>query len=70
MTKVVTVTGTDCYTLAAQYLGDATQFYRILAQNLSVLIVDGVVDFVISGPPITITIPDANNQSTGGLPSQ
>jgi hypothetical protein len=57
------VTGTNCYALAAQYLGDATAFYRIMQQN-------GLIDPVISGPPTEIVIPDPDATSTGGVPTQ
>lgn len=63
MTKQVTVTGTDCYALAAQYLGDASEFYRIMTQN-------GLTDPVISGPPVTLTIPDPVTTPTDGVPTQ
>jgi hypothetical protein len=62
MTTKVTVTGTDCFNLAAQYLGDATEFYRILIQN-------GLSDPVISGPPVVLVIPDAETISTDGIPT-
>lgn len=62
MTSTVTVSGTDCYKLAAQYLGDATQWWRIMLQN-------GLNDPII-GRPRTIIIPDVNPALTGGLPGQ
>jgi hypothetical protein len=62
MTTEVTVTGTDCFNLAAQYLGDATEFYRIMIQN-------GLTDPVISGPPILVVIPDSESRSTDGIPT-
>jgi hypothetical protein len=56
VTIEVTVTGTDCFSLAAQYLGDATEFYRIMVQN-------GLSDPVIS------VIPDVEISSTDGIPT-
>ncbi len=70
MTQTVNVSGTDCFALAAQYLGDPNQFYRILAQNLAALTTDGIADPVISGTPIAIVIPDPETSSTGGIPTQ
>lgn len=63
MTTTVTVTGTDCFHLAATYLGDATQFFRIMMQN-------GLSDPVISGEPVTLVIPDKVTASTDGVPTQ
>jgi hypothetical protein len=63
MTTTVTVTGTDCFMLAAQYLGDPTQFYRIMVQN-------NLTDPVISGEPVEIVIPDPETISTDGVPTQ
>ncbi len=61
--KTITVTGTDCYALAAQYLSDATEFYRIMTQN-------GLTDPMISGEPVTLTIPDPVTTPSGGVPTQ
>lgn len=63
MTKPITVTGTDCFALAAKYLGDATQFTRIMRQN-------NLTDPVISGDPVKIIIPDVATTSTDGIPTQ
>ena len=63
MTKTVAVTGTDCFALAAKYLGDASQFYRIMQQN-------SLTDPDITGAPQEIIIPDVNTTSTGGVPTQ
>jgi hypothetical protein len=62
MTIEVTVTGTDCFILAARYLGDATEFYRIMVQN-------DLADPVISGPPVTLVIPDVETGPTDGIPT-
>ena len=64
MTQTVTVNGGNLYQLAAQYLGDATQWVRIAVQN-------GLSDpFIASATPITLVIPDVNPQATGGVPAQ
>jgi hypothetical protein len=69
MTQTVKVSGTDCFALAAQYLGDPNQFYRILAQNQAALTTNGFTDPVISGTPIDIVIPDPDVAPTGGVPT-
>jgi hypothetical protein len=61
--QTIQVTGTDCFQLAAENLGDATQFYRILTQN-------SLTDPLILGTPIEIVIPDVETTSTGGIPTQ
>lgn len=58
--QTITVTNTDCFQLAAQYLNDATQFIRIMQEN-------GLTDPQIVGP-LTITIPDIDPTQTGGVP--
>jgi hypothetical protein len=63
MTQTITATGTDCFALAAEYLTDATEFYRIMVQN-------GLTDPVITGEPVTIIIPDVETASTDGIPTQ
>ena len=63
MTQTIQVTGTDCFRLAAKYLNDASQFYRIMQQN-------GLTDPNITGVPQQITIPDVSTTSTGGIPTQ
>jgi hypothetical protein len=63
MTQTISVTGTDCFALAAQYLGDATEFYRIMAQN-------DLTDPLILGEPVQIVIPDVDDTPTGGVPTQ
>lgn len=63
MTQTIKVTGTDCYALAAKYLNDATQFYRIMTQN-------NLTDPVITGEPVDIVIPDIDTSKTGGAPTQ
>jgi len=61
MPQPITVAGTDCYKLAAQYLGDATQFIRIMQMN-------NLSDPVIYNTPVTIIIPDPDLTQTGGVP--
>jgi hypothetical protein len=63
MSQKITVTGTDCFALAAQNLSDATQFYRIMVEN-------DLTDPEITGAPVTIIIPDQVAESTGGVPGQ
>ena len=55
------VAGTDLFTIAAQQLGDATQWYRIAALN-------GLSDPMIFGL-VTLQIPDFDASATGGLPT-
>ncbi len=59
----VPVAGGNCYSLAAQYLNDATQFIRIMQLN-------GLTDPVLPATVQTILIPDINPNLTGGVPSQ
>lgn len=61
--QTISVTGTTLYDLAAEYLGDATQWVRIAAQN-------GIADPHITGEPQTIIIPDVDPTATGGVPAQ
>jgi hypothetical protein len=61
--QTITTTGTDCFALAAEYLGDATQFNRLLAQN-------DLTDPLIIGEPVQIVIPDVDTSLTGGVPQQ
>ena len=53
--------GTDLFTIAAQELGDATQWYRIATLN-------GLSDPMIFGL-VTLQIPDFDVGATGGLPA-
>jgi hypothetical protein len=70
MAQTINVTGTDCFSLAAKYLGDATMFYRLLAQNKALLTVNGFADPMITGAPIAILVPDNALPSTGGIATQ
>jgi nucleoid-associated protein YgaU len=58
----VTVAGGNLYQLAAQYLGDATQWLRIAQDN-------NLTDPVLAGV-VTLTIPDPDPDTTGGVPQQ
>ena len=60
--RQVTVSQTTCEALAAQYLGDASQFVRIMSQN-------GLVDPDI-GELVTLVLPDLDPSQTGGVPPQ
>ena len=62
--QTIYVHATDCFKLAAQYLGDATQFLRIMQQN-------NLTDPRISSPtPVAVIIPDVDPTQTGGMPTQ
>ncbi|MDR3736031.1 MAG: hypothetical protein P4L10_10910 [Acidobacteriaceae bacterium] len=62
--QTIQVNGGNLYQLAAQYLGDASQWVRIAIQN-------NISDpFLTVSAPITLTIPDVNPQATGGVPPQ
>ena len=62
--QTIRVNGGNLYDLAAQYLGDATQWIRIAQQN-------GLSDpFISTTTPITLTIPDVDSTATGGVPTQ
>lgn len=58
----ITVVGGDLFHLAAQYLGDATQWSRIARLN-------GLSDPVLSGL-VTLAIPDIDPTAGGGIASQ
>lgn len=57
-TRTITVAGANLMQLAAQLLGDATQWYRIAQLN-------GLFDFIVPGVA-TLKIP-ALGQSNGGV---
>jgi hypothetical protein len=59
----IQVSGGNLFSLAAKYLGDATQWIRIAQLN-------GLTDPAIPTGPITLKIPDVNPNLTGGLPPQ
>ena len=58
--RTILVAGTDLFTVAAQELGDATQWFRIAALN-------GLTDPMLFGL-VTLGIPDIDASQTGGLP--
>ncbi len=59
MMKQITVSQTTCEALAVLYLGDASQFVRIMAQN-------GLIDPDVTDL-VTLTIPDVDPSQTGGV---
>jgi hypothetical protein len=59
---VIQVTGGNCFDLAAKYLGDATQFIRIMQAN-------NFKDPQLQGLT-TVVIPDLDPSQTGGEPTQ
>jgi nucleoid-associated protein YgaU len=64
--QTITVNGGNLFQIAAQYLGDATQWIRIAMQN-------GLSDpFLAVNPdqPVTLVIPDVDPNATGGVPPQ
>ncbi len=62
--QTITVNGGNLYQIAAQYLGDATQWIRVALQN-------GLTDpFIEVSQPVTIIIPDDDPNATGGVAPQ
>jgi hypothetical protein len=61
----ITVTGGDCYHLALQYLGDSTQFNRIIQANSGT---NGgpPMDPVLTGV-VTLNIPSVDPAASGGV---
>ena len=59
--RTIVVAGTNLFALAAQELGDATQWYRIASLN-------NVTDPLIFGLT-TLVLPGLDASATGGLPS-
>ncbi len=60
--KTLQVVGGDLFHIAAQQLGDATQWIRIAQLN-------NLVDPNIQGP-MTLHIPDVNPNAAGGIATQ
>ena len=60
--QTITVAGGNLFALAAQYLGDATQWIRIAQLN-------DLPDPMITGL-VTLRIPDPDPNATGGVPAQ
>jgi nucleoid-associated protein YgaU len=61
--KTINVAGGNLYALAAEYLGDATQWTRIALQN-------GLTDPFLPNTAMTLVIPDVDETQTGGVPPQ
>ncbi len=59
--RTVTVQNTTLFHVAAAELGDATQWLRLAVMN-------GISDPVITGLPVSLSIPDINPALTGGIP--
>ena len=59
--RTILVAGTDLFTVAAQELGDATQWFRIAALN-------GLTDPMLFGLA-TLQIPNMDASQTDGLPT-
>lgn len=57
--RTVTVAGGDLFTLALQYLGDASQWNRIAQAN-------GLIDPVLTGI-VTLQIPSTDANAGGGI---
>jgi len=60
MMRTIVVAGTNLFSLAAEELGDATQWFRIATLN-------NVTDPMLFGLT-TLQIPDPDTTATGGLP--
>ncbi len=60
--RTITVAGGDLFHLAAEYLGDATQWNRIAQLN-------GLSDPMLSGL-VTLLIPDVDASAGGGIAHQ
>lgn len=58
----IQVNGGNLFQIAAQYLGDATQWIRIAQLN-------GLSDPMLAGL-ITLTIPDTDQNAGGGIATQ
>jgi nucleoid-associated protein YgaU len=60
MSSRIQVAGADLYHLAAQYYGDATQWYRIAAAN-------GLFDPLVTGPASLVIPAPAPQPANGGI---
>ena len=58
----ITVAGGNLFQIAAQYLGDATQWLRVAQAN-------GLTDPMLSGV-VTLVIPDPDPTAGGGIATQ
>jgi hypothetical protein len=63
--KTVVVTGGDLYRLALKYLGDSTQWNRIVQANLNPA-GGQPMDPVLTGI-VTLNMPSVNPDATGGI---
>jgi hypothetical protein len=61
--QTITVSGGNLFSIAAQYLTDATQWIRIAQQN-------SLTDPMLPTGSTTLVIPNVNAAATGGVPSQ
>ena len=59
--RIITVAGGNLFSIAAQYLNDATQWIRIAQRN-------GLADPILPGV-ITLSIPSADASAGGGVAS-
>ena len=59
--RTILIAGSNLFTVAAQELGDATQWFRIAAMN-------GLTDPMLYGL-VTLQIPNIDTTQTGGLSS-
>ena len=59
--RTILIAGSNLFTVAAQELGDATQWFRIATVN-------GLTDPMLYGL-VTLQIPDIDTTQTGGLSS-
>lgn len=57
--RTVTVAGANLFRIAAEQLGDATQWIRVAQLN-------GEADFLITGL-VTLQLPDTNANAGGGV---
>ncbi len=60
--RVITVAGGNLFRIAAQQLGDATQWLRIAQLN-------GLSDPMLAGV-VTLSLPDRNPNAGGGIAAQ
>lgn len=60
--RTVTVTGSNLFRLAAEHLGDATQWIRIAQLN-------SLSDPMLQGT-VTLLLPDTNPNAGGGIAAQ
>jgi hypothetical protein len=61
--QTITVSGGNLFAIAAQYLGDATQWIRVALQN-------GMTDPMLPPGVTTLVIPNVDASQGGGTPPQ